>query len=165
MTTSTDRISFVSPSLTNKDWELQPTSEKGEKVSFSADVVINAYLQGKRDQHDDTERVLEEKLNENLGKAMEISSKFFNTLKSKEIKCRLVLLKPKKITEFESIFIVDKRDYISPQFEDVYRLAISEKTKINSDTFHFSYIFIPYSESLNREQLLSDGYVLEYVKK
>lgn len=165
MTIYTEKISSTATNRINKDWKLQPTSEKGEKESYSADTVINAYLRGREDENIENQKILSEKFNENLDKAMALSSTFSNTLSGKNIKCKLVLLRPETITEFESIFIIDEKDYISPQFEEIYRLAISEKTKINSDTFHFSYIFIPYSESLNRDKLSSDGYVLEYVKK
>lgn len=147
------------------DWEIQPTDEQKKIQSFSANAVINAYLQGRRDQSIQNERILTEKLNENLEKAMNLSSRFSDILQEKKIKCLHILLRPKKITEFESIFVIDEKNYISSQFDEIYRLAISKKTKINSDTFHFSYIFIPYSKNLNREKLKSDGYILEYVKK
>ncbi len=147
------------------DWELQTTDEQKKRDLFSADAVVNAYLQGRKDQNIENERILTEKLNENLSKAMKLSASFSDILKSKNIKYIHVLLRPKQITEFESVFVIDKEDYISPQFEEIYKLAIEKKVHVNSDTFHFSYTFIPYSESLNRNKLSSDGYVLEYVKK
>ncbi len=150
---------------TDLDWKFEPTTEQQERKSFSADTVINAYLQGRRDQSIERENVLTEKFNENLDKAKKISSKFYGILKDKGITCKHILLRPNKITEFESIFVVDKNDYVSPQFEDIYKLAILEKTQENSDTFHFTFIFIPYSENLNRDKLSTDGYILEYVKK
>lgn len=147
------------------DWDFQPTDEQREGESFSANAVINAYLKGRKDQYHDNEKILAEKLNENLNKAMNLSSSFSDILQDKKIKCLHILLMPKNIMEFESIFVVDENDYISPQFEEIYKLAILEKAKANGDTFHFSYIFIPYSKNLNRQKLKSDGYILEYVKK
>ncbi len=144
-----------------EDWEIQTTTEQRERESFSADDVINAYLRGKKAMNALNDRIL----NENLNKAMELTSSFSDILKEKNIKCKLTLLKPKQITEFESIFVIAEEDYISSQFEEIYRLTISEKTRVNNDTFHFSYIFIPDSENLNREKLSSNGYVFEYIKK
>lgn len=144
-----------------EDWEIQTTTEQRERESYSADDVINAYIQGKKVQNALNGRIL----NENLKKAMKLSSSFSEVLKEKNIKCKLTLLKPKQITEFESIFVIDEEDYISPQFDEIYRLTISEKAKVNNDTFHFSYIFIPDTENLNREKLSSNGYVFEYIKK
>ncbi len=144
-----------------EDWEIQTTTEQRERESFSADDVINAYLRGKKAMNALNDRIL----NENLNKAMELTSSFSDILKEKNIKCKLTLLKPKQITEFESIFVIAEEDYISSEFEEIYRLTISEKTRVNNDTFHFSYIFIPDSENLNREKLSSNGYVFEYIKK
>lgn len=161
-------VSKTSNTVINRiddDWKLQTTDEQKEKERYSADAVVNAYLKGRRDQNIENERILTEKLNENLEKAMKLSENFSDVLKSKNVKFMRILLRPKQITEFEAVFIIDKTDYISPRFEEIYKLAISEKTKANSETFHFSYIFIPYAESLDRDKLSSDGYVLEYVKK
>ncbi len=157
--------SSTAGNIIDGDWELQTTEEQKKRELFSADAVVNAYLQGRKDQNIENEIILTEKLNENLDKAMKLSASFSDILKHKNIKYMHVLLRPKQITEFESIFIIDKKDYISPGFEEIYKLAISEKAKANNDTFHFSYTFIPYAESLNRNKLSSDGYVLEYVKK
>ncbi len=157
--------STISKTKIKDDWEVQPSSEQKEVKLFSADALINAYFKGRRDQKIEREKVLLEKLKENLNKAKKLSSDFFDILKKKNISCKHVLLRPKQITEFESVFIVSKKDYISPKFEEIYKLSISKKTRVNSDTFHFSYIFIPYSQNINREKLSSDGYILEYVKK
>jgi|ETNmetMinimDraft_35_1059890.scaffolds.fasta_scaffold129100_1 hypothetical protein len=140
------------------DWEVQTTTEQMQSNLFSADVVINAYFQGKKAQDALNDRIL----TENLDKAMTLSSGFSEKLKEKNIKCKLTLLKPKQITEFESLFVIDEEDYISAEFDEAYRLTISEKEIVNNETFHFSYIFIPDSEDLNREKLTSNGYVFEY---
>lgn len=143
------------------DWKFQTTDEQKETELYSADAVVNTYLRWKIDQDVENERILKE----NLDKAMNLCESFSNTLQVKNVKFIRLLLRPKQITEFEAVFIIDKEDYISPRFEEIYKLAISEKTKANSETFHFSYIFIPDTESLDRDKLSSDGYVLEYVKK
>lgn len=140
------------------DWKIKATPEQKKRESFSADDVINAYIRGRKDQNALNSRIL----NENLNKAMKLSSRFSDMLNEKNIKCKLTLLKPKQITEFESLFVIDAKDYTSPEFEEAYRLTITEKEKANNNTFHFSYIFIPYSKNLSREKLSSNGYVFEY---
>ncbi len=159
------KTSTISKSRIKDDWEFQPSREQKKRKLYSADAVIDAYFQGRRDEKIENEEILFEKWQKNLNKAKKLSADFTDILENKKIKCKHVLLRPKKITEFESIFIVPKIDYISPKFEEIYKLSISKKTKGNSDTFHFSYTFIPYSQNINREKLSSDGYILEYVKK
>lgn len=158
MTTTKTSTSIVTAGRLPDNWKIQTTSEQQERESFSADDVINAYIQGKKAQNVINGRILEE----NLNRAMELSSSFSETLKEKNIKCKLTLLKPKQITEFESLFVIDEEDYISAEFEEAYRLTISKKAEVNNDTFHFSYIFIPDSENLDRKKLSSNGYVFEY---
>lgn len=106
-----------------------------------------------------------EKLVKNFEQAKHISSGFYKLLWERDIKCKYVLLRAISIIEFESVFVVPKSDYISPAFIDIYRLSIEEKKKARTETFHFSFVFMPDSKHINREKLVSDGFILRYTKK
>lgn len=106
-----------------------------------------------------------EKLVKNFEQAKHISSEFHKLLWEKGIKCRYVLLRAITIIEFESIFVVPESDYISPAFIDIYRLSIEEKKQVRTETFHFSFVFMPDTKHINQEKLVSDGFILRYAKK
>ena len=81
-------------------WKL-PTRLDKEKL-YSSDDLINAYLEGKKDQRSYTERILFKQLKENFDLAKKIGSDFFNLLLNKHVKCKYVLLRAKNISEFDT---------------------------------------------------------------
>ena len=143
-------------------WELTPLLEEGGQKYFSADDVINAYLQGKKDQLRDSRRILAEAFEMNLKKALEESEKVYAFLKKEKIKCSGVYLKSKNIDRFNAVFIVDENQWCSKEFDIVYKKSIEIKDRINSDTFDYAIIFMPKSDHLDMESLHSDGYIWSY---
>lgn len=158
-TTTTKKTSKVS-----SKWDLIPSEFQKKHKAYSSDDLINAYLQGRNDQKDEEKRILIKELINNFEKAKKIGEEFYDFLWSKKIKCKYVLLRARNIAEFETIFIVPKNDYLSYDFLDIYQYSINKKAEINTDTFHFSFSFMPFSSHINTDKLSTDGFVLKYVK-
>ena len=151
-----------SSKVNSTSWELEPSLSKAKEERFSTDDMINAYLKGKEAQKNENEKIRMEKFSNNIELAQSISEEFFRMLDNKGIKCKFVTLRPKSIFDFDSIFLVSESDFVSPDFEEIYTLAREKCSSVNSDTFNLSFSFIPYSKNVNKNRLLSDGYVLTY---
>ena len=145
-------------------WEVKPRITEDHKKSFSADEVIDAYFKGKKDQKDEDNKILMEKFGKNLEKAQEVIEKFFLELVSKGIQCKFLRLRASKITEFDSIIVVEESDFASDKFEDIYNESINLASDVNSDTFRINFSFMPYSEHIKTEKLIADGYLMTYGK-
>lgn len=147
----------------NDKWELSPSySDIAGEPLYSSDTLIDAYLQGKKDQRDDYAKILTEKLEANLNNAKHICEEMVKTVLEKKVKFEYVLLKVKDLTEFETVFVVAEDDFISDSFKGIYELFIKKKREVNGDTFHFSFNIMPYSANISKEKLNSDGFILRY---
>ncbi len=155
----------------NSDWESMPgKTVEGENV-FSADKLINAYLKGREDEkkrfegHLDTDnKILIEKFIQNLNLAQKFCEELTISLIEKQVTFYRVWLRVKTKTEFESIFVVSEDDFVSEDFNGIYDLFIEKEQSINSDTFDFSFSFMPDSKNINEEKLSADGFTFRYGK-
>ena len=148
-----------------KYWQFKPTREQKVVEQFSADDVINAYFMGKEASKNEEQKILSEKFRQNLKQAQVKGSELFKKLSQQKIKIKELLLNPRAITDFSILFVVDKNDFLSEKINRAYKISIQEKQELNKDTFQVEFTFMPYTPSLNRDKLISDGFILEYVKK
>ena len=145
------------------DWEINPIRKDKEKDTFSADDLIDAYLAGRKDKSDEDTQLRIEKLESNLKKAQELSINLYNEIKKSGFHCSSVKLKIKDIYHFSSIFLIDENDYCDDNFLKIYEASISLKKEANcSTTFDFTTIFTPESNTLKKETMIADGYILSY---
>lgn len=148
------------------DWKtVAPVTEEKAETIFSADDVINAFFLGKKKQEDQQKKILSEKFINNLKKAQDIGKEIFKFISSKNIKVEELRLRPKSLTDFYLLYIVQKEKYLSSSFSNIYKKSINEKSKHNSDTFNIDFNFLPHNSKINKEKLVSDGYFLRYAKK
>ena len=147
-----------------KEWEVKPSIVIKEKEYFSADDVINAYFKGKKSGKHERERIDFEKFSKNLELAKNISEKFLQQFKQNNVRCILVYLKVVDIINFENLFLINKSDYLSDNFRNIYKIAFDTKSTVSTDTFFLNFSFMPYSSHLDETHLRTDGYILKYVE-
>lgn len=150
---------------TPKNWILSPKGSEGGKKWYSADEVIDAYLKGMIDQKNENERLLNERFGENLERAKKLGEQMFIDLMVSKIKCFGIRLRPVDIVTFDFLFFVSETDFISDSFVDVYTKFFKRKKVVSDNNFKVFFSFMPTSEYLNLETLLSDGYILGYGEK
>ncbi len=138
--------------------------EKPDNDYFTDNDVIAAYLQGKEDQKSEQNQILFERVDENVKKAQNISANFFDSLKSNGLGVKKMLLRLVDIGHLEAIIFVEKTDFISPAFKEVYKETIKLKKTIKSKSFNLSLAFAPLTDNLNIELLHCDGFFMEYGK-
>lgn len=147
-----------------KDWEIKPIkTDPAAGKTFSADDLIDAYFNGKRDQIDQERQLRIEKLNGNLRKAAQLSVQIFDFIKDSGFTCNMVYLKVKNIYSFTALFLVDEDDYCDDSFLQVYEKTIEiKKAENTSTTFDYSTILTPTTKYFDKKSILVDGYILSY---
>lgn len=151
--------------ITEKDWKLNPIKTDKGTDRFSADDLIDAYFNGKRDQVDEEKQLRLDKLKENIEKASNLSVEIFNHIGELGFRCEMIFLKVKSIYNFTSLFLIEEDDYCDDRFLEVYKKTISIKNVSNvGKTFDFTTIMTPSSDSFDKKSVLADGYILSYGK-
>jgi hypothetical protein len=145
-------------------WFLRPQIEIEKEERFSADALIDAYFKGKRDQVEESKKVLFETFADNLNTAKKACEEFFAMLAQKGINGDFVSLKTDSITVFNAIFVVPAQKFLTHDFEAVYKMAREKKKELTTPTFNLTLSFMPLTDSLDEEQMLMDGYILKYGK-
>lgn len=147
--------------LNQKDWKL----EKGEP-SYSSNAVIDAYLTGKREGVEEEKKILLDKFNDNLAKALDLASSIIDELKSKKVNCQGAVLGADGYSYFKSIFFIDESTHIElNKLREIYQSAESITSQEINDTFYSTFSFLPYKKKeINHKRLMSDGFFMRYGK-
>lgn len=147
------------------DWSLRPRIEVKKEKHYSADELIDAYFRGRRDQFEEDKKILLESFSKNLKRAKQVCEEFFLTLEKSDVGCAFVSLRAMTISHFDAIFVVPKHKFIALDFDTIYRIAREKKKEVTTDTFNFSFSFMPLTDTLNEGRMLTDGYIMKYAKK
>ncbi|MBU0488410.1 MAG: hypothetical protein KKD31_10730 [Bacteroidetes bacterium] len=142
----------------NQDWIL----DKPKHGGYSENDLIDAYLAGKREQRDSEKKILIERFVSNLNKAKTRGIDFFRFLVAEKQNPKIAYLKIEDISKFQIVFIIPQDVFVSEGFPVVYSKAREIKQEVNDDTFHISFSFMPFTESINEERLISDGFILRH---
>lgn len=129
---------------------------------FTADNLIDAYIQGKEKGRNEAFNILRQQLISNIDLAKTTAEKVFDKAISKKIDARSVRIKANGLSQFTALFIVGKDDFISDSFKEVYTLARKEKNNVTSENFYINFSFMPDTGNINEQALAADGYFLKY---
>ena len=144
---------------TTTNW--QRTDEPKDQ-KFSADELINAYFKGVKEGTYQYQKAIRKQLGENLEKAGKHTSNIITILQDRGFEFYSALLKIHNWDEFEVILLVNPDHYINPKFLEIYNLVSSYEKEVKEDTYSITFSFTDYDESLDKEQMESDGFILEY---
>ena len=144
----------------SSNWKLRP-----EKEYYTYDDLIDAYLKGKEEQKNQTQKVLIEKLEKNLRTAKSIVENITDEIISKDFKTFKSYLRIKDIFKFDAIFDISLQDFTSDSFEEIYTYSRKIKKEVSNDTFNINFTFMPHTEDLNEKRIVCDGFILVYEKR
>ncbi|MDR2591320.1 MAG: hypothetical protein LBC59_00740 [Chitinispirillales bacterium] len=161
-----DVVGTKSKKLNNTvdSWLLRPQTEFEKEKFFSSDELIDAYFKGRRDQVEESKKVLLKIFSDNLKRAQQTCEDFFAALEKNGVKGFFVSLKAESVTIFDAIFVVPTQKFLTHDFDAVYKMAREKKKELVTTTFNISFSFMPLTDSLDEEQMLMDGYILKYGK-
>ena len=100
---------------------------------------------------------------QNIFKIQNKASEFFNVVSQNcGIKFKQIRLKASSINAFELIFLMQEADYLSPEtYKKVYNCGLSFIENIEDD-FSITFLYMPFSNNLNDNEFLLNGYSFTY---
>ena len=134
------------------------------KDYYTQDDVIDAYLKGKEEQKILTEKVLIEKLDSNLNQAKNLVEQITEKIINDGFTVFKSYLLLKDIFKFDAIIDVELSDYISDEFDKIYKYSRDVKNEVNGNTFYISFSFMPHTDELNENTIACDGFLFTYQK-
>jgi hypothetical protein len=137
-------------------------TDEHRNSQFSADELINAYLKGVQEGTNQTSKAIKKQLENNLQKAGEHTSKIISELKGKKYNIKTAFLKIHSWDEIEVIILLPQEQFLNPDFHEVYNLIAEYEEKFKEDLYSITFSFTDYDDSLDKEQMESDGFILEY---
>ena len=144
---------------TTTNWQL--TDEPRDR-HFSADELINAYFKGVKEGTYQTQKAIRKQLGENLQKAAKHTSDVLTILKSKGFDFHSAHLKIHNWDEVEVIILINPDHYIDPKFIEIYDQISDFEKNAEEELYSITFSFTDHGEHLDKEQMESDGFILEY---
>lgn len=147
---------------TTKTGTWQFTEHKPE--SFTYDDMIDAYLKGVEEGVAQTRKALRKQLEENLNRAAKHTSRVISEIKNKNFDVHSARLKIHDWDEVEVLIVVPQDHFLDSRFLEIYDLINEYEKEFSNEEqlYSITFSFIDYAESLDQEQIESDGFLLEY---
>lgn len=121
------------------------------------------FQRGEAHQKKKTEDEFNSILEKNIGRATTLSENIFHIAhEDYSVNIKKAILKIDNLYQYETLFLVEKSDYLSNKIKGVYQKSHSIKADFNSDDFYISFKFMPFSDDLNTDCIHVDGFTLEY---
>jgi hypothetical protein len=142
---------------TTQKWETQENA-------VTHNDVIEAYLSGKEVGRSEQLSVNLKLFGENYEKAKSLSETLHKQIGSMGFNVVGLHLRADSITSFNSLLIVDTKDYINESFLKSFSIARAYKNEADSDIFNITFTFTPDSDTLDENCLENDGFFAKYKK-
>ncbi|SES00271.1 hypothetical protein [Pedobacter rhizosphaerae] len=131
---------------------------------FTGDQVIDAYLSGKKDGLRSAEKVILDRLDNNVDNSGTQVLDLLKFLDRKNISGNDAYLKINSWKDLSILISVKESDFYNESFLNVYEFVEHLEETLNSETCHVEFSFVDFNEKLNDYNLHCDGYVLKYNK-
>jgi hypothetical protein len=155
MTSTTPNIEATSMTeILPKNWEMADKN-------ISANDVIDAYFKGKKDGAMEQFEKMKQEFWVNLKLASSISEELLSNAKDNKIQIDEVYLKATNFNSFNVLFLVDDTDDIK-ELSKAYILSTEIKKKYRTQRFHIDFAFSENSETLSKDCIAADGYLVRY---
>ena len=137
-------------------------------TKFTGDEMIDAYFLGKKAGievgWDEKFKIIANQFAKNIESAVKISEELYIEAAESNILLKSIHLKADGLSKFTSLFVADAKDYVSDSFLKVHSIARKYRGNNKDEDIYLSFLFMPYSDSINKDCLTSDGYFLSYDK-
>lgn len=131
---------------------------------YTNDDVINAYLKGKDDGMKAGNKLFIDKLNENIEKSADYTTRMIYFLKQRKLSPISAHLKIKAYNDFVILVTLPEDEFISEDFLVSYDFASTIEEEVTKDEYYnVMFMFSDRDdESFNKNLLASDGFFLDF---
>lgn len=147
----------VENNLNIDSWQLSTTGAK----LYSADAVIDAYLKGKKEGLEQTQKAAIQQLESNIRKAATHTLKVFEYLKEQGITPITAYLKLDRFDVMEVMFTLEDEDLLNDKITSVYDYVCSFEEAVSEELYNITFGFVDQGPEFNESLLRSDGYVFK----
>ncbi len=146
--------------LETKGW----ITSNAEKMKEShPDDLINAWQMGVNKGLSLKNKIVKQYFEEKFNKALEEATQLFNFLNDKvKMNCKEAYFKVNDIVDFEVLYLVDSKNYLSEKLHRCYDEALKIKADCKKEDFSFNFSFKPKTKNTKAEYIYADGYILKY---
>lgn len=150
-------VTVIDKDLHIDSWKITTAQEK----LYSSDVVIDAYLTGKKEGLQQNQKVLIQQLESNVKKASQHTAQIVKHLKAQSINPLSAHLKLSSFDEMKVLLTLSETDFISEKITDVYDHISAFEETVSEDLYTIYFTLAIAGEQFNRSLLDADGYIFE----
>lgn len=141
------------------NWELTSPKEK----LFSSDQVIDAYLRGKNEGLEQAQKLILEKLNDNIVKSGKHASELLVYMKKRGFNPQAAFLKINSWDDFTVLIILPENEFVDEKIDGVYDYFTEFETLISEKLYHMHISICDTVDELDESYIHADGFVLKHV--
>lgn len=130
----------------------------------STDVVIDAYITGKKDGLQLAQKTAIAQLKKNIEKAGDQTKKLLDHMESIGFSAVDAYLRIISIDNLEVLVAVKQDDFLNDKFLDVYNWLAALEEVAREEIFNISFSYIDLSENFDEQIVFSDGFIHKFKK-
>jgi hypothetical protein len=144
--------------LEPQSWELTSPKEK----LFSSDHVIEAYLKGKQEGLEQAQKLMLNKLVQNINNSGSFTQQIISFLKENNLKPSSAFLKINSWDDFKILITLPEDDFVNEKILTAYDFISQFEDKVNEDLFHLEVSMTDVNDNFDEKCLKSDGFILKH---
>ena len=138
-----------------------PTS----KEDSLSNQLIDAYLNGKKDGVEQHQKLILNKLDENIEKSGSISLSLIKTLKENKFNPIDAFLRVRSWDRFDIMITVSEDDYMKEEFLEMFDVVSNIENSSKDELYGVFISFCSINNFFDEQNVSSDGYLLKLEKK
>ena len=145
--------------LEPQNWEFTSPKDK----LFSSDHVIEAYLKGKKEGLEQAQKLILEKLVENVNNSGNYTTEIHSHFNKKGFHPVSTFLKIISWDNFKLLITLPENEFISDKIIEIYDFISDYENRVNKELYHLEISLTDINEStFDKNCLRSDGFVLKH---
>jgi ferritin len=138
-------------------WTLAP------EQAYSCDQVIDAYLKGKSEGIEQTQKLIMRQLDRNVSETVKQTDRIIKHLASKGFHPVTAYIKIDEWDAFTILVTVPDKEWCNPQFLEIFNYVIETEQHVSNEFYRLGIQLFgtPDAESINEQSIFADGFILK----
>lgn len=140
--------------LAPENWEITSPSER----LYTQDHVIDAYLTGKKEALEQTEKLIVEKLKTNIDASGRYTNDILKNLKANSFNPIGAYLKINSWDSFSILLIIPEEEFLNSKIYSIYNYLTNLENEVNNDFYSLTVSIFDSNNDIDDECIKADGY-------